>query len=271
MDKKISEFIEVYTLEDNTVIPVVQGDPLYNAKISTKNFVLGIMSDIRRELGDFDLDDKYLSKTKPDTAQGHMTFNDGITSKEAVNFGEYTSGIQFGKGGQINKYGRAELESLILRGSLETPELIYNRLTVVGDELAIGAGGKIKNVTTINAAQGTYKIELKLDEGDTGTFIVHDIIKGIFNHLGIFGVTWAGVTAVEGDNNEFLTVTVRANDSAGEWRNYPPKKFMHISRWGNFSDDHKDRQSVIFLSAKTANIIILDGVNSFDGGYINSQ
>ena len=189
MDTKISEFIEVYTLEDNTVIPVVQGDPLYNAKISTKNFVLGIISDIKRELGDFDLDDKYLSKTKPDTAQGHMTFNDGITSKEAVNFGEYTSGIHTGSGGRIDKNGKAELESLILRSFLEVPELRYNRLEFVGDELAIGGGSVIKNVTTLSAVNGAYRIELKLEDGDIGPFIKYDIIKGIFNYSGGFSTT----------------------------------------------------------------------------------
>ena len=39
MDKKISEFIEITDVGDNAAIPVVQGNPLSNYKISVENLL----------------------------------------------------------------------------------------------------------------------------------------------------------------------------------------------------------------------------------------
>lgn len=45
MDKKISEFEEITILGDNAVIPVVQGNPLNNYKISVENLLKIISPD----------------------------------------------------------------------------------------------------------------------------------------------------------------------------------------------------------------------------------
>ena len=47
LNKKISEFQEIETFGDNAVIPVVQGNPLDNYKITPDNFINSLMDSIK--------------------------------------------------------------------------------------------------------------------------------------------------------------------------------------------------------------------------------
>lgn len=49
INKKINEFIEVTSLDITSMIPVIQGAPLFNAKISPENFALNISTLIGAE------------------------------------------------------------------------------------------------------------------------------------------------------------------------------------------------------------------------------
>ena len=91
----------------------------------------------------------FLSKQEEDFAKEKITFEKGLTSEGLTRlrdtyFGNYSSGIHTGEGGKIDTEGKAELESLILRSFLEAPEYRYNRLTLIGDEIAVGPGGIIE-------------------------------------------------------------------------------------------------------------------------------
>lgn len=263
LDKKISEFQEIETFGDNAVIPVVQGNPLDNYKITPKNFSKEIMGDVQAEVGK-----RFLSRVLPDYALERITFNKGITSNgitklQDTEFGTYQSGMYNGSGGKIDSDGNAELTSLTLRAFLEAPEYRYNRLTLIGEEIAIGAGAIIE---TVEETPSGYTLGLKLEEGELNPFWVDDIIKGIFNQGGGFSTTWARVT----DSREgFIDVILGADEAVYGNKNYPPREFMNIARWGNFTV--KERQSVMFLSAKTSSIQILDGLDNYKGGYINAQ
>lgn len=210
----------------------------------------------------------FISRVEEDIAQGRITFKEGITSQgltELVDthFGEFSSGAHTGTGGRIDKEGNAELTSLVLRAFLETPEIRSNRLTLIGEEIAIGAGAVIKEVSPI---AGSFILELKLEEGEFNPFHYDDILKGIFNQSGGFKTSWLRVKSVEGS---FMEVEMGADSKVVGGKNYPPQQFMNIARWGNFSDE--TRQSIIVLSAKTGNIRMIDGMDSYQGGYINSQ
>ena len=50
LDKKISEFQEIETFGDNAVIPVVQGNPLDNYKITPDNFINSLIESIKDAL-----------------------------------------------------------------------------------------------------------------------------------------------------------------------------------------------------------------------------
>ena len=268
LNKKISEFQEIETFGDNAVIPVVQGNPLDNYKITPENLAKGIIDDVQTEVGK-----RFLSKVLPDYALERITFNKGITSNgvsklQDTEFGTYQSGIHNGSGGRIDSEGNAELTSLTLRAFLEVPEIRYNRLTLIGDEVAIGTGAVIENVEEVT---GGYNITLKLEEGELNPFWVDDIIKGIFhqldggeNGLAGFYTSWFRVNVVEG---AVMKVTLAPESKVP--KNFAPQRFMNIARWGNFTV--KERQSVMFLSAKTSNIVIIDGIDDFGAGYISAQ
>lgn len=209
---------------------------------------------------------QFLSKVRPDTAA------ERITLKKGGRFGAFRKGIHDGAGAEIDAIGNAELESLIVRSFLEVPELRYNRLTLIGEEIAIGAGGVIESVTPVEYEDNIYTIKLKLEEGELNPFRANDIVKGIYNQGGSFNTSWFNIASIDGPNME---VIVPLGEHVVGGVNYPPTPFMNIARWGNLTD--KTRQSLILLSAKTGNITMLEGVNSFknvdDGkiGYINSQ
>lgn len=211
---------------------------------------------------------EFLSKVRPDTARALIKFLDGSE------FGEFASGMFTGKGGRIDSSGNGELESLIIRSLLEVPELRYNRLTLVGEDLAIGAGGVITEVWQDEDEDGivinpnSYNIRLKLEEGDIIPFHLYDIVKGIYHQKTGFYTSWFRVDAIY-HNLQYMTISLGANEAVPSGRNYPPRPFMNIAKWGNFVDT--TRQSTIFLSAKDGHIIMLDGVDNYKGGYKSFQ
>ena len=117
--------------------------------------------------------DKFLSKTKEDTAQELITFLKG------TKFGKYVSGL-LGSGGYIDGNGNAELQSLILRAFLEVPELRNNRVTVqAGNKWRAPGGGIVESVNKLTDTTG--EVTLHLVDGDYGKIAVGDICMGIYH------------------------------------------------------------------------------------------
>ena len=138
----------------------------------------------------------FLSRVHRDNAEETITFDKG------VQFGEYSSNINFGKGGAVDNLGNAELESLVLRSFLEVPELRYNRLTLIGEEIAIGAGGIIEEVEVLEeevdgVLHEYHRLHMKLEEGEMIPFQISDICKGIYNHGQGFSTSYFSVLSVD--------------------------------------------------------------------------
>lgn len=203
--------------------------------------------------------DYFISKTKSDTAAGLIKFLAG------AEFGEFVSGMFAGKGARIDKDGNAEVTSLMARELIEAPEFRYNRITLVGDEINVGAGGLIVEVE--EQMEGVYLLHIKLEDGEFIPFLVGDIIKGIFNQSGGFLTSWFRVDNVDHSGGTML-VTMGSDSAVPGGRNYPPAKFMNIAKQGSFTDS--TRQSNIIISAKTGSIIMLDGVDNYGGGYVSA-
>lgn len=212
---------------------------------------------------------RYISKMHPDGTNYYLRLRGG------AEFGSFSSGMFTGKGGRIDDKGNAELESLVIRSLLEVPEIRYNRLTLVGEEIAIGAGGIILDVwqekdeeTGEVVNPNSYTLKMKLEEGEFNPFFEHDIVKGIFNQVGAFRTSWFRVNSVNhGDST--MVVTLGSNDAVPAGANFPPQPFMNIARVGNFVDP--TRQSSIFLSAREGNIVMYDAVDNFMGGFRSFQ
>ena len=129
--------------------------------------------------------DRFLSKLNPDTAQGLITFIQGlvsegkITAKQGVEIGTFVTGLIGGSGARIDKGGNGEMESLVIRQFLEVPELRFNRIDVVSGELwnSICFG-------TIEAVDTKKRIvTLKLQDGELSGIEVGDICRGVFHCL----------------------------------------------------------------------------------------
>ena len=102
------------------------------------------------------LDGKYLSKTEDDTAEGVITFKNGLKSlalallQGGAEFGRFTQGVS---GGRIDPDGNGELENLTVRDSIVVPNLTVTKAAhffkLIIDELK-SIGGQII-VTAANA------------------------------------------------------------------------------------------------------------------------
>ena len=102
------------------------------------------------------LDGKYLSKTEDDTAEGVITFKNGLISlalallQGGAEYGRFVEGVS---GGRIDSDGNGELENLTVRDSIVVPNLTVTKAAhffkLIIDELK-SIGGQII-VTAANA------------------------------------------------------------------------------------------------------------------------
>ena len=127
----------------------------------------------------------FLSRIVDDTANGHITFRQGITSKSVAalergaTFGTFNSGV-FGTGACIDGLGAAEVQSLFSRDFISTPEFRFNRVLVTeGEWWNTNGFGDIVEVDYANQV-----ITLKLEDGEYASVKEGDICRGIYNMLG---------------------------------------------------------------------------------------
>ena len=140
-----------------------------------------------------ELNELFLRKDQPDTAQEAITFLKGlisegmIVSEQGTQFGKsFASGLT-GHGGLINSLGQGELESLVLRRFLEAPELRFNRVNVTAGDLWLSpGGGLIESVEPDMDMEGnplnTGTVTLKLEPGEIGTVAIDDICMGMYHY-----------------------------------------------------------------------------------------
>lgn len=184
-----------------------------------------------------------------------LTVLDKIIAKDQtlsgkISSAEFLSGL-LGYGWMIDAKGNGELHSLSIRSFLEVPELRYNQVQVVGDELWVTAGGVISDVQA--ADSGRYTITLKLEEGQINPFAADDILRGIYHVSTGFSTIQMRVDSVAEDGT--MTVTPRTPDLV-------PQKFMNIAKTGNFTNTARQRS--ILISSKQGRIQFMADVNDWE-------
>ena len=184
-----------------------------------------------------------------------LTVLDKIIAKDQtlsgkISSAEFLSGL-LGYGWMIDTQGNGELHSLSIRSFLEVPELRYNQVQIVGDELWVTAGGVISDVQA--ADSGRYTITLKLEDGQTNPFAADDILKGIYHVSTGFSTIQMRVDSVAEDGT--MIVTPRTPDLV-------PQKFMNIAKTGNFTN--AARQRSILISSKQGRIQFMADVNDWE-------
>lgn len=214
----------------------------------------------------------YLHKDIPDTAQGRITFNGGLTSRAeslmaaTLRSADFDADIATGRGFRIDSEGNMVADSLALRKFLEVPELRYNRAEVIqGDEWQTFGGGIILAATPDAATSDdgttddglTGLATLHLEDGEAGAVAVGDICIGYWHYED--GTPNAVSTTDSRDGNMthagFTTVyftvteiTETANTSAFRYRLRPksdawpytprhPQPGMHFACYGSFTDE----------------------------------
>lgn len=228
---------------------------------------------------------RFLSKVLADLAEGHITFQQGLTAlarcffqqgltaegeailKQGAQFGNYISGMFAGTGGAIDERGNAELESLKVRSYMEVMELVVNRLSAIeGDQLLTESDTIIR---VVDLQDGTYRLYLQAKwEGYFTAQVQNNVLKGILNTLanghgetalgsGEYYTCWMRVLSVNAANNT-IEVIPYPDEQVPGGRNYLPQEMMKVARWGNPTDT--TRQSCLFLSSTEGRIVKLSHV-----------
>ena len=266
LDTLVERINHLATLKDVTITYITEGDLLQYSSDGTWHNIQPSALGIGGEGGGGIVDTSvvkamikqegsklFLSKLQDDQAAGIITFNNGLVSnkmtylKEGVQIGHFVSGMVGGTGAQIDKDGRGEMTSLILREFLEVPELRFNKIDVVSGELWNSiAFGTIEDVDIANQI-----VTVKLEEGEYSGIKVNDICRGIFHNLGSGNDTESkpdenGFDTVAGFSTSYFT-PIEVLDSFGKQFRYTlkpgttqhPSKSMKFVVYGNFTDPNR--------------------------------
>ena len=215
---------------------------------------------------DSPVNDRFLSKIAADIAQGHITFQQGLTAiglavfKDGAHFGEFVKSLYAGKGAGIDADGNAEVESLRVRSYFECLELIINRLSAIEGDQLLTEADTIEAVDDLG--NGCFGLHLKSKwDGYFTAQAENNVLKGIINTLaqgsGTYYTAWFRVNSVNTVNN-YIEVTQYPDTEVPSGKNYSPCEMMKIARWGNQTDTK--RQDCLYLSSTEGRIVKLKGV-----------
>lgn len=228
-------------------------------------------------------EEKWLSKTHDDTADGQPTFNKGFISKEWGIFnegwktGSYDGNTVYDHGAMVDKDGHGVFQSLFAHGFISAPKFVFNEINVtMAEQWNTNAFGTIESVDT-----KTRQITLHLEKNDYGSVSVGDICRGIFADL---GDTYHSDSNVEGalDDCNFVVhrgffttyftvekiITSEKGHCVFQYRKRTkttpdPCAYMDFAQYGSFTD--KTRQSSMYLSSRGHSFIeVLDGVDNWE-------
>ena len=292
LDTLVERINHLATLKDVTITYITEGDLLQYASDGTWHNIqpsaLGIGGGVGGGVVDTSVvkaliksegSKLFISKLYDDAAAGIITFNGGLRSNkmtylnQGVQIGTFVTGMIGGTGAQIDKDGRGEMTSLILREFLEVPELRFNKIDVVSGELWNSiAFGTIEDVDLVNQI-----VTLKLEEGEYSGIHVNDICRGIFHNFdGVnnteTGTDDCGFDKVQGFSTAYFT-PIEVLDARGKQFRYSlkqgttqhPCKAMKFAVYGNFTDETRRSSAYATRTYKR----YLKGVNTWALNYTN--
>lgn len=292
LDTLVERINHLATLKDVTITYITEGDLLQYASDGTWHNIqpsaLGIGggegggvvdTSVVKALIKSEGSKLFISKLYDDISSGIITFNGGLRSNkmtylnQGVQMGTFITGMIGGTGAQIDKDGRGEMTSLILREFLEVPELRFNKIDVVSGELWNSiAFGTIEDVDLVNQI-----VTLKLEEGEYSGIHVNDICRGIFHNFdGVnnteTGTDDCGFDKVQGFSTAYFT-PIEVLDARGKQFRYSlkqgttqhPCKAMKFAVYGNFTDETRRSSAYATRTYKR----YLKGVNTWALNYTN--
>lgn len=178
-----------------------------------------------------------------------------------LKFGEFIDSMIAGKGAGIYPDGRLQAESGEFRSYLKVMELIYNRLSALEGDYVFTESGSIDAVEDLG--EKTYRLTIrKRWDNDFTALDTDDILRACVNNLTTSGEYYIAFYRVLSKNSvdNTLTVVMYDDDQCPSGRNYPPAKGMMMHRWGNTSNEK--RQRCWYISSQEGRIVYLTGVTS---------
>ena len=250
-----------------------------NSAYRVGQLLVDMLLQLQRASGD------YLSSVRDSVANGHITFEkgatvrgglvveDGASLKGGATFGDYVGGMLGGRGGKIDEHGNGELERLTIRGSLQTAELLINRITAIEGDWLMTESGTVERVRYDGDRH--YRLWLRRRwDNDFTAFAPQDVLKGVVNTLaaralgrevgedavGKYATSWMLVRDVDlTDNSIGVELYVDDANVIPGGKNFAPVVGMNLARWGNVQN--KTRQSCLYLSSREGRIVHLNHVD----------
>ena len=185
----------------------------------------------------------------------------GTVIKKYAKFGDFVTGVS---GGYIGEDARAELEALVLRGSLSVPELRFNRQTYFEGYNTISPGGGLKIKSFVANSDGSYTVIPDLEDGVPLGQKPDDILLGFWHDKSVTTGDFIGfrkiqyrITSADYDEKTFVMVPRPGYESV-------PHNEMRLGQTGNFTD--KERQAYIIIDVRDGNccITLVDNANTWD-------
>lgn len=207
---------------------------------------------------------EHLSRKKADTAAGHITFDQGLTSHDFTNLfkgivKEYLSSETFvpgflGEGFKIydtESGWTAEFDNLVVRNAMTIYELLISKIRAVNGGLVISpANGRIKSVGVVETDPTYYELGI---EGDM-QFVVGDLVRCQITESNRSRSYWVEVKQVEGDSIRCLI---------SDFNEAIPAVGDDLVQFGNTTN--KNRQGILYFTASEdgrPRMHVLDGVDS---------
>ena len=150
-------------------------------------------------------------------------------------FGKFIDSMIAGKGAGIFPDGRAQVESLQVRGSMTVMDLIINQIQGMESDYSFAEIGKISYVEDLG--ENTYRLTIeKRTDFDFMKFQENDVCFSIINTLLTGGsdyyTSWMRILTTNVQENS-ITVSLYPDSEVPGGTNYPPVAGYNLTRRGN--------------------------------------
>ena len=197
-------------------------------------------------------DERYLSKVKEDFTKHLLKLLGG------AEFGQFIENLPTRTGAKIDSEGNGMFTTLSAK-QMRILTLIINKLTALAGDFVMTESGEIESVERID--DRTFRLTMvRKHDNDITDLEVDDVLRANLEDLKVNNVSYMGWYRVLSKNTQDNTLNVvmyPASECEGNV-NYPPVANMIVHRWGNATNE--ERQRCWYISSPEGRIVYLTGV-----------
>ena len=209
---------------------------------------------------------EFLSGKNDDTAEGLITFLQGLRSKGAINIGENVVDSLLAGVGTLIDDKRIQTNRIEVRDSLTVLKMIINEIQLMQSDHTFTDYGMVEKVEDLG--ESTYRLTIeKRTEADITSLKTDHILRQIVNNFLLGGTTyytsWMRVLNTNTNNNT-VTVVLYDDSSTPAGTNHPPLADYAVARWGSADmptdGTHNSDSDHWYLSSREGAIRFLQNV-----------